>query len=212
MDLEELKRVWGNIKNSWESYRLVMEDLFLRGTHPSRVVVPERDRNENVSRLVGVLKWLVSGSDGGYHVTGKNYLEKGARFELEGINEEELKNLKIEIPHGMIFNFLQNCVSNATRSGIRAKEMSTMMLKIAKEGDNLVFSVSDNGVGLQGNEDKVLDPGFSTKTETGKANGKGLAYADKRFEKVGGSVDVLSPDMEEDWSTTFKITVPIVKE
>ena len=78
----------------------------------------------------------------------------------------------------------------------------------------MVFKFSDNGIGIPKEiQGRIFDEKFSTKEEALRGieeGGKGLAYADKRLLKVGGNIEVMSPDTDGGWNTTFKITVPIV--
>jgi signal transduction histidine kinase len=203
---------WPVVKNNWEAYRLVVQDVINRGATEDEVVLPDKDKNKDLDQLLDGLKWLVSGFEnksGSYSFTGRAYLEKAVEFEIVGITEDELRKMKVGVPHGMIFNLIQNCVTNAGRPDITGGTPTNMRLKIEKKGDNLEFYFSDSGSGIPPEiKEEIFESGFTTKSDG--RGGKGLAYADTRLQKVGGSIEVLSPDKEDGWSTTFKISVPII--
>ncbi|KKR48931.1 MAG: Signal transduction histidine kinase [Candidatus Magasanikbacteria bacterium GW2011_GWC2_40_17] len=213
-DLEYLLERWVSVKKNWEAYRLIMEDLFLRGENPAEVMVRNIDQEKDIGRLVKTLEWLLGGFDGGFHKSGPEYLNNKPEVIYNNITAEEATNLKIKAPHGLIFNILQNCLSNALRSDIKNMQDSRVQLIIERDGQNLVFKFSDNGIGIPKEiQGRIFDEKFSTKEEALRGieeGGKGLAYADKRLLKVGGNIEVMSPDTDGGWNTTFKITVPIV--
>lgn len=214
-NLENLLESWSSIKKNWEAYRLIMEDLFLRGENPAEVMMPKIDQEKKIGRLTKTLEWLLGGFEGGYHKSGPDYLNNKPEVIYRNFTKEEAAELKIKVPHGLIFNILQNCLSNSLRPDIRDRQDSRMQLIIEKDGINLVFKLSDNGKGIpKGIQGEIFKEHFSTKEEAVRGTeegGKGLAYADKRLIKAGGSIEVMSPDTDGNWSTTFKITVPIVE-
>ena len=83
----------------------------------------------------------------------------------------------------------------------------TIRVTTAREGDFVVISVSDTGVGIpEAIRDRVFDPFFTTK-EVGRGSGQGLAIARAVVvEKHGGT---LTFETEVGAGTTFSVRLPL---
>jgi len=220
-DVRGLQDIWAGIIKMWDAYRLIMEDLFLRLKGPDDVFDPTIDREKPVGRLFNTLHWLMNGHNNkktggiltgerhnGYALSGPDYTEK-SEFKIDPELRSKADELKIAVPHGMVLSSSSNFLSNAVRKGIRSESGCVVSLEITHDNKNLVVSFSDNGKGIPDEEKtKIFLPTFTTKKN--EPGGKGLAFADTRFEKAGGKIEVISPDEERGWSTTFKITIPFV--
>ncbi len=83
-----------------------------------------------------------------------------------------------------------------------------LLLKARTEGDKVLVTVHDNGVGIEkAIIDKVFDPFFTTKT-TGEAAGVGLYLCHEIIQSHGGEISVES---EKYVFTEFKIELPLLK-
>ena len=72
-----------------------------------------------------------------------------------------------------------------------------------REGDLVLTSVTDNGVGIPGDKlEKVFDPFYTTK-DIGKGTGLGLSIVSGIVKKLGGTVDVTS----HAGGTTFRVAL-----
>ncbi|MDB9526685.1 ATP-binding protein [Oscillatoria sp. CS-180] len=105
----------------------------------------------------------------------------------------------------VFFNLLDNAIDALERSSKEEKiiKIQTRML----DDDNVVISVTDNGVGIsKDNQSRVFDPFFTTK-KTGTGTGTGLFVSHQIIsEQHGGRLYCSSQPNEE---TTFVIELPI---
>lgn len=222
----------------WESYRLVMEDLLTREEDVeenedgslSAVKVEVRDkgmdRNKNIGALIDALSWMmVSGEE------EEGYWESKTQAKVHKKNisfvcpdEEKLKHVKIETPHGIIFNFLINCLNNAF---IRSVEAQNITLEVRVEDGEVVFKISNDGKQMpdewykpehKDNPDNIFgrvshrqssDLGRADVREGEKAHGKGIGmrFADDRLAVADAKLNVTSTPEQ----TSFEIRSKIIE-
>ncbi len=108
----------------------------------------------------------------------------------------------------VIFNLLDNAVKY-----MREDAEPELFIKTLNDGDNIVISISDNGIGIKKDDLKRIFEKFY-RVHTGnrhdvKGFGLGLAYVKKMVTLFNGKIDVES---EFGKGTTFIITLPLVKE
>ncbi|MFH1946741.1 MAG: ATP-binding protein [Candidatus Magasanikbacteria bacterium] len=192
------------LQSNWEYYRLVLEDLLLRipstnGIEAKKII--ERDKKQPIADFLKILDKYISEKA----VIGGRTLEKEIN-----LDEEKIKKLRVAIPFGVLFNFLHNCVSNATFAKVKAENFK---FSILEAGEELVFEFWDDGIGIDEDvKGKIYDEGFTTKD----GNGLGLANAAERMTRFGSSVSVeSSPNPNPgkgEWATKFILKIPIIKE
>lgn len=123
-----------------------------------------------------------------------------------GVSVEE--NLCCNTDENILNTVLRNLLSNA----IKYTDVSgKIRIKAAKEQENIVISVEDNGRGIKEEDMQKLfriDGGFSTLgTKNEKGTGLGLILCKDFIEKVGGKIWV---DSEFGKGARFSISIPIV--
>src|SRR3989339_350398 len=184
------------VQKNWLKYRLVLEDLLLRTGVEAGVIV-DRDKQRNTEELFLALNSEL-----------EDRCEKPSwGLEKEFIPSfEEIAKARVSVPLGVIFNFFQNCISNATHPEIKA---SKFKLKITLDTDNMVIEFWDNGKGMDENtKEKAFNKGFSAKN----GKGLGLAGAPKRFTSYNANVEVISNSNpnpgSDDWTTKFILKAP----
>ncbi|HOX60674.1 MAG TPA: ATP-binding protein [Candidatus Magasanikbacteria bacterium] len=215
-EVENVFLVWGK---QVMQFIMVAEDLLLRSAESGydlsrRDIDADRPALELVNTLDAML-------------TAKKYL--GAKISYFP-SREVVAALYLSVPHGTIFNFIQNCASNAAFYEFMAKNIS---LSVEIEGADLVFKVKDDGVGLKrekadgdfddyytGEMIKLFGEGTTGKKQSGR--GLGIAHADQRFASLGASVSVESAyyrpnrnaddEPAEGDGTTFSLRVPIIEK
>lgn len=105
----------------------------------------------------------------------------------------------------MLKSILGNLISNAIKF---SHQGSTINVSYEIEGNNMVFSIKDNGIGLSEKEAKrIFDLGFSKEgTALEKGTGFGLFIVQDFVQKLGGEIWVISREGE---GTTFKFRLPV---
>ncbi|MEW6363775.1 MAG: ATP-binding protein [Acidobacteriota bacterium] len=104
-----------------------------------------------------------------------------------------------------VFHCLVNLVTNAL-DALVPERPGRVEIEVGKEGDQVVFTVSDNGRGMSSDVKAKLFKGmFSTKGS--KGTGLGLLSVQKAVREQGGRVEVLS---EGGRGTTFRVLLPFI--
>ena len=102
----------------------------------------------------------------------------------------------------VVFNLLDNALKYS-------KEKPVIDIRITKEGQQVVFSVSDNGIGIPSEyKDKIFDKFFRVPhgdTHNAKGYGLGLSYAARVIQQHKGTIDVANND---GGGVTFTIHLP----
>jgi two-component system phosphate regulon sensor histidine kinase PhoR len=109
---------------------------------------------------------------------------------------------------------LTNAICNLIDNAIKySKEKPIIKIETSNSGNQLVFKISDTGVGIDKEyQKKVFDKFFRVPTgnlHDVKGFGLGLAYVKKIIELHGGSIQLTS---EKDKGSTFNVVLPIVNE
>jgi two-component system nitrogen regulation sensor histidine kinase NtrY len=110
-------------------------------------------------------------------------------------------DIEVDIPDGpmparfdrrLISQALTNIIKNATEA-IAAVPLQTLgkgriQVTVARDGDNVVIDVVDNGIGLpKENRSRLLEPYVTTRE---KGTGLGLAIVGRILEEHGGRIDL----------------------
>ena len=119
--------------------------------------------------------------------------------------------------HQIVMNLVTNAVhSMEDKAGVVRVDLMDFFVDDAytrthpnvKEGDHILFRVSDTGDGMDPEiQEKVFEPFFTTKPQ-GKGTGLGLSVVHGIVKKLGGTVSVYS---ERGKGTAFSILVPCAK-
>lgn len=84
-----------------------------------------------------------------------------------------------------------NLVDNAIDAAAAADAPRWVSLEIAEHAGALVIEVADSGAGVpDGEAEKILRYGYSTKPHDGQGRGLGLALAQRSVERLGGTLTV----------------------
>jgi histidine kinase len=86
---------------------------------------------------------------------------------------------------------------------------AVLRIRSSLEGQRVVVTVSDTGVGIpEAIRERVFEPFFTTK-EVGRGTGLGLSISYGIIKECGGTVEIES---EEGRGTTFRLSFPVYKD
>lgn len=109
----------------------------------------------------------------------------------------------------VVFNMLTNARDAIVLKHECGDAENTITIRSFREGDKIVFTVTDTGTGIDKNKlDKIFEPFFTTK-EVGQGMGLGLSIAYGIVRDYDGKIDVES---EVGVGTTFKYSFPALAE
>ncbi|WP_111308821.1 sensor histidine kinase [Confluentibacter sediminis] len=101
-----------------------------------------------------------------------------------------------------LIRVVTNLVKNAIQA-ISEDRRPRIIVNVSAEGDYVIITVSDNGLGIsEDNKEKIFEPKFTTKTS---GMGLGLAMVKNIVETYNGTI---SFETEKDKGTTFIVTIP----
>jgi signal transduction histidine kinase len=133
------------------------------------------------------------------------YAEKKNIKLYDGVDDD----ITVFADNNMLSSILQNLVSNAIKFTPEKGEIS---INTKSEGKNMLFSVTDTGVGIAKEYiGKIFNTGdhYSTKgTNDEKGSGLGLLLCKEFVEMHGGKIWAESNQIE---GTTFYFTIPLAK-
>ncbi len=184
------------ISNSWERYRVALEDIFLRTINP-REVPPDFNNGIDLDTMQRCLYYFstkemkkMSAHPNVYGGLDKKdvYLPQESVWKAL---QTKLAGRKIEGNTAVIQNFILNELRNVLRDKIGASHVS---LNIIIVGDELVIRLEDDGAGLNAfqldsnSKDCIFKKGVSATGSTGL----GIANFDTRVASMGSSFYVVS--------------------
>ncbi|MHA2297197.1 MAG: sensor histidine kinase [Candidatus Hodarchaeales archaeon] len=140
-------------------------------------------------------------------IIGSPALER--RMQEKGIvvHVEVDENLEITSDRDLLKKVFQNLLNNSFDALETVKESPVVKVNSTSDGQEVLISFIDNGVGIQQeNLDKVFEPFFTTKN--GEGTGLGLSICQSIVEKHGGKITISST---LDKGTEVKVKLPIKK-
>lgn len=118
------------------------------------------------------------------------------------IEKDYALNEAVECYAGELNQVFMNILANAVQA---IPGQGIITVKTAKQGDQAVVIISDNGIGMSDAvKDKIFDPFFTTK-DVGEGTGLGLSISYGIIEKHHGT---LSVESEVNKGTSFIISIP----
>lgn len=112
-------------------------------------------------------------------------------------------------------SILFNLLTNAEKAIQRARVRGRLLIKVVRDGANLVLRFADNGVGIpEKDRERVFEPFFTTSTQLGEApdgtvvsgTGLGLKILRDIVAARNGSVELVTPP--DGYRTCFEVRVP----
>ena len=129
---------------------------------------------------------------------------KANRIDFDRDFDESLGELEIDagVVRLALINILENALDACLEDNASKKHM--IGFRARQESGQVVFEISDNGIGMdQETYDNLFTLFFSSKGN--KGTGLGLFIADKIIDQHGGKIDVVSKPGR---GSTFKVTIP----
>ncbi len=177
---------------------------------------------KNVSRMTGIMDdvLLISRAD-----SGKITFKPG-KADLENICNNILANMNVLLTknHNLIFKYiiddriflldqklleliLSNLLSNAIKYSVNG---GIIEFTVFTQGKSIVFSISDNGIGIPEKDQFHLFDSFHRASNVGDVlgTGLGLSIVNRSVEMHGGSIEFSS---KEGIGTKFMVKIPMVK-
>lgn len=217
-------------------YCYVGEDILLRGLDKEKVPVEYKNHLEfDLTFTENILRCLQKNNA----VSGlvKEKLNISILDEAGGVKENFLELIKsdeyVDANPGPVVNAVNNLIRNAADEEIGARNIN---LVVSRESDNLVFKVSDNGIGMppsyldSEHKDFVLRHGRTHRVE---GTGYGLTAMHTRLDSMDVELNIVSRNLKtkddnegkvsaysnssenenkmdlKDFNTIFEIKVPI---
>jgi signal transduction histidine kinase len=132
----------------------------------------------------------------------RNQLKHAVNVETEYGSDLPMIPCTSEI-HQAWTNLLTNACDAIAESG--RNEKGVLVIRTWREGETVVASVTDNGIGIPPDKmDRIFDPFYTTK-DIGKGTGLGLSIVSGIIKRHHGAIRVESRAGQ----TTFEITLPI---
>lgn len=190
---------------------------FLYNTLNSVTRLAEMGKSEEVVTTITSLSrfFRISLSKGSHIITVQEELEHirhyliiqtirfKNKFEYEIVSDEGVNDyLTLKL-------ILQPLVENAIHHGIEnSPDKGFIGIYVKSEGDNLVFRIKDNGVGMSA---EAVEKIFSNVMRNGPGSGVGVRNVQERISLYYGKYYGLHFESEQEEGTTVTITIPIVK-
>ncbi len=155
---------------------------FLRFARPPKVALMETPAEEYVAHISTLI--------------GEQAKAKGVRFSSHSQIVGAIRVDTDQMTQALL-NLLQNALEATPKGG-------AISLDANRKGGNVVFRITDNGVGIPANEiERIFDLYFTTKPE---GTGMGLAITQQIVTQHHGTIEVES---EPNKGTAFSISVPV---
>ncbi|MCV9926889.1 HAMP domain-containing histidine kinase [Flavobacterium sp. LS1R49] len=116
-----------------------------------------------------------------------------AQKNIKLISDIEVEEAVLKIDEGLLIQVLVNLISNAIKFSYSGSEI---LMRIFKDDEKIVFTVSDKGMGFDQNQIEELFKKFTKMSKLGTANetstGIGLYLCKKIIDKNGGKLSAMS--------------------
>lgn len=178
-----------------------------------KIVIEESDRLANLSKNVLELSrmdstTIISKEDRFLPAAQMRSILLGSQLKWSEKNitvEPDLEEFEITSNEGLLFRVWQNLIDNAVKF---TEENGTIKINLKKQGDELLFTIEDDGIGISDEDkDKIFNLFFTgDKSHNKEGSGLGLPLVKSIVEKFGGKI---SFESDRDKGTTFTVCLPL---
>ncbi len=200
--------------------KLLQEQInphFLYNTLDAIVWLAEDNQKEDVISMVTYLSnffrtTLAQGKDFVSVREEKSHIESYLR--IQGFRYQDIMEYEIEMESGILEYkipklLLQPLVENALYHGVKKKRgKSRILVGGYREGNHLVFKVSDNGKGMSKETLEALRNNIERRVDQKESDSFGLANVNQRIKYYYGDEYGLEIESEEDVGTEATICLP----
>ena len=186
LSAERIRRKFGKVITEDKAIFEQCTDTIVRQVDDIRRMVDE------FSRFARMPKPVMEGEDVADTVRQAVFLMRVGNPEIEF--EAEIKNdpMRAQFDRRLISQALTNIIKNATEAieAVPAEELGKGRIEVvaAREGDDIVIDVIDNGIGLpKVSRARLLEPYVTTRE---KGTGLGLAIVGRVLEDHGGKIEL----------------------
>jgi PAS domain S-box-containing protein len=149
-------------------------------------------------------------------VTFQELVEQAIALEQEDAPREVCWVVDLNAPEAEVCGIqsdllraIRNLLQNAVQAVEEHHDPQVWVLLREEEEEQLLFTVRDNGVGMdQETQERVFEPFFTTR-ETGQASGLGMSFCHSTFESHQGVIELES---KPEVGTTVSVRVPVWRE
>lgn len=109
------------------------------------------------------------------------------QFKKEFKTEKEYIHISVSTTERILLNLITNAIK------YNDKENKKLTIKMYNEGDSIIFSVKDNGIGIaKENLDKITEKFFRLETQVSNGFGIGLSLVKEYLDQMGGTLEIKS--------------------
>jgi two-component system, NtrC family, nitrogen regulation sensor histidine kinase NtrY len=186
LSAERLRRKYGKMINDEDGVFAQCTDTIVRQVDDIRRMVDE------FSRFARMPKPVIAADDVADTVRQSVFLLRVGNADIDIDVEIAEDPMPARFDRRLISQALTNIIKNATEaiSAVPAAELGKGAIHVfaAREGENIVIDVIDNGIGLpKENRSRLLEPYVTTRE---KGTGLGLAIVGRIVEDHGGSIEL----------------------
>ena len=186
LSAERLRRKYGKMINDEDGVFAQCTDTIVRQVDDIRRMVDE------FSRFARMPKPVIAADDVADTVRQSVFLLRVGNADIDIDVEIAEDPMPARFDRRLISQALTNIIKNATEaiSAVPAAELGKGEIHVfaAREGENIVIDVIDNGIGLpKENRSRLLEPYVTTRE---KGTGLGLAIVGRIVEDHGGSIEL----------------------
>ena len=130
--------------------------------------------------------------------------ESGTKLKTEFYVEKEYMHFPVDTTERILLNLITNAIK------YNDKKTKKITVKMSEEGNNIIFSVKDNGMGIaKENIEKVAEPFFRVDSNLPNGVGLGLNLVKEYLDSINGTMKIKSQIKK---GTEVIISIPVTPE
>ena len=186
LSAERLRRKYGKVIVEDRAVFEQCTDTIIRQVDDIRQMVDE------FSKFARMPKPVIAGEDIADTVRQAVFLQRVGNPDLDISAEIAEEPMPAQFDRRLISQALTNIIKNATEAvaAVPAEELGKGIIRVfaAREGDDVVIDIVDNGIGLpRENRNRLMEPYVTTRE---KGTGLGLAIVGRILEEHGGGLEL----------------------